>query len=60
MSQGLGGGMPGGGPPGGMPGGRPPGGMRPGGAGRSMPDQSQMESMSKENSFWTKYTISKK
>ena len=59
MEQGPGGGMPGGGPPPGgrMPGGAP-GGMRPGGGG-SMPDQSQMDNMSKDNSFWTKYTISK-
>lgn len=47
-------GMPAGGPPGG---GRP-GGMRPGGGG--MPDQGQMENMSKDDFFWTKYTIAKK
>ena len=58
IEQAPGGGMPGGGLPGGRPGGGPPGGIRPGGD-RSMPDQSQMESMTKENSFWTKYTISK-
>lgn len=58
MEQGPGGGMPGGGMPGGgRPGGGPPGGMRPGGGG--MPDQSQMENISKDNSFWTKYTIAK-
>jgi hypothetical protein len=64
MEQGSGGGMPAGGPPGGgmpgggRPGGGPPGaGMRPGGGG--MPDQSEMENMSKDNSFWTKYTIAK-
>jgi hypothetical protein len=58
MEQGSGGGMPAGGPPGGgmRGGGGPPGGMRPGGG---MPDQGQMEKMSKENSFWTKYTIAK-
>lgn len=56
--DGFGGGMPAGGPPGGRSGGGPPGGMRPGGGG-SMPDQSQMESITKDNSFWTKYTISK-
>ncbi|HKZ67436.1 MAG TPA: hypothetical protein VJ111_13810 [Chitinophagaceae bacterium] len=57
MEQGPGGGMPGGG----MPRSGPPGSMRPGGegGGRSMPDQRQIESMTKENSFWTKYTISK-
>ena len=57
MDQGSGGGMPSGGPPGGgmRGGGGPPGGMRPGGGG--MPDQSQMENMSKDNSFWKKYTI---
>lgn len=41
------------------PAGGPPGGIRPGGTGGSMPDRSQMENMSKENSFWTKYTIYK-
>jgi hypothetical protein len=58
MPEGMGGGrMPGGGSPGG---GRPPGGgMRPPGGG-SMPDRSQMDNMTKENSFWTKYTIYKK
>lgn len=60
MEQG-GGGMPGGGRPagGGPPpgGGGPPGGMRGGGGG--MPDRSEMENMSKDNSFWTKYTIAK-
>jgi hypothetical protein len=43
----------------GMPGG-PPGGMRPGRGGGNMPDQSQLDNMSKENYFWKKYTISKK
>jgi len=57
----MSGGMPAGGPPGGGGGGmRPPGGggggMRPSGGG-SMPD---MESMSKETSSWTKYSIAKK
>ena len=58
MDRGFGG-MPTGGPPGGgmQGGGGPPGGMRPGDGG--MPDQSQMENMSKDNSFWTKYTIAK-
>jgi hypothetical protein len=58
MDRGLGG-MPAGGPPGGgmQGGGGPPGGMRPGGSG--MPDQSQMQNMSTDNSFWTKYTIAK-
>lgn len=54
MEQGSGGGPPGGRMPGG---GGPPGGMRPGGG--RVPDQSQIENMSKYNSFWTKYTISK-
>lgn len=59
MEQGPGGGMPGGSPPGGgrMPGGGAPGGMPPGGG--SMPDRSQMDNMSRDNSFWTKYTIAK-
>jgi hypothetical protein len=59
MEQGSGGAMPSGGMPGGgRPGVGPPGGgMRPGGGG--MPDQSEIESMSKDNSFWTKYTIAK-
>jgi hypothetical protein len=53
VPQGAGGGMPSGGPPGG-------GGMRPVGRNdRSMPDQSEIENIMKENSFWTKYTISK-
>jgi hypothetical protein len=53
MDQGSSNGMPGGGPPRGGP----PGGMRPGGG--NMPDRSQMENMTKEDSFWIKYTISK-
>lgn len=60
MDEAPGGGMPAGGPPGGgRPGGGGPpgGGMRPGGGG--MPDRSQMDNMSKDNSFWTKYTIAK-
>jgi hypothetical protein len=57
MEPGPGGGMPAGGPPaGGM---RPPGGgMRSGGGG--MPNQDELENMSRDNSFWTKYTIAKK
>ena len=61
MEEGSGGGMPAGGPPGGgmRGGGGPPGGgMRPGGGG-GMPDRGQMGDMSKDNSFWTKYTIAK-
>jgi hypothetical protein len=61
IPEGMGGGMPAGGPPGGMPsGGGPPGGMRPAGGSGGMPDQTQMENMSKENFFWTKYSITKK
>ncbi len=57
MEQGFGD-RPAGGPPGGrMPGGGAPGGSRPGGG---MPDQAQMENMSKDNSFWTKYTLAQK
>jgi hypothetical protein len=58
MEQAPGGEMPGGSRVGGRPGGGPPGSTRPG-ADRRMPDQNQMENMSKEESFWTKYTISK-
>jgi hypothetical protein len=57
MPEGMGAGMPGGGPPAGMS--PPAGGMRPPGGG-SMPDRNQMENMTKESSFWTKYTIYKK
>jgi hypothetical protein len=55
MPEGMAGGnMPGGGmPSGGM---RPPAGMRPPGGG-SMPDMSQIQSITKENSFWTNYSI---
>jgi hypothetical protein len=44
-------------PGGGPPGGGRSGGMRPGGG--SMPDQGQMENMTKDDFFWTKYTIAK-
>jgi len=49
------GGMPGGG----MPVGGPPGGMRPLGGGGSMPDRTQMNTIAKDDFFWTKYTIAK-
>jgi hypothetical protein len=54
MPEGMEGGPGGGMPPGDM---QPPSGMRP--PGGNMPDRTEMENMMKENSFWTKYTISK-
>lgn len=53
-------GFPGGGPGGGgMPAGGPPAGMRPPGGGGGMPDMSQIENLTKENSLWAKYTVLK-